>query len=147
MSNILTLRQSWLHLCFNMIFPPPHTHTHTHTFMINVATCFLFILFYACMFTFWLFLLLKTENQMIVPALKSLAWVIFTISMISVTLLRADSWVGWPNNNYCFHSIFSFNKKESLSCQFATYQRNALFEFLTSQTGQMAFSVFKVIIR
>ena len=75
---------------------------------------------------FLTFLLLKTENQMIVPALKSLAWVIFTISMISVTLLRADSWVGWPNNNYCFHSIFSFNKKESLSCQFANYQWNAV---------------------
>ena len=27
------------------------------------------------------------------------------------------------------------------------YRRNALFEFLTSQTGQMAFPIFKVIIR
>ena len=38
-------------------------------------------------------------------------------------------------------------KKEPESCQFATDRRNALFEFLTSQTGQMAFPIFKVITR
>ena len=32
------------------------------------------------------------------------------------------------------------------SCQFATYRQNALFEFLKSQTGQMAFPIFKVIV-
>ena len=46
-----------------------------------------------------------------------------------------------------FRSIFIFNKKEPQSCQFATYRRNALFEFLTSQTGKMAFPIFKVIMR
>ena len=77
--------------------------------------------------------------------------------------LKADSRVAWPNNlknilelfspykrktsNFRFRSIFIFNKKEFQSCQFATYRRNALFEFLTSQTGQMAFTVFKVIVR
>ena len=40
-----------------------------------------------------------------------------------------------------------FQQKEPQSCQFATYRRNALFEFLTSQTGQMTFTIFKVIIR
>ena len=49
--------------------------------------------------------------------------------------------------NFRFRSIFIFNKKEPQSCQFATYRRNALFEFLTSQTGQMAFLIFKVIMR
>ena len=44
-------------------------------------------------------------------------------------------------------SIFFYNKKEPQSCQFATYRRNALFEFLTSQTGEMTLPVFKVIIR
>ena len=39
------------------------------------------------------------------------------------------------------------NKKGSQSCQFATYRRKALLEFLTSQTGEMAFTIFKVIIR
>ena len=63
----------------------------------------------------------------------------------------------------CFRVIFSlknktiqfplsFNlylkkKKQPQSCQFATYWQNALFEFLTSQTGEMAFPIFKVIIR
>ena len=62
----------------------------------------------------------------------------------------------------CFRVIFSlkrktihfpisfslyFQQKDPQSCQFATYQRNALFEFLTSQTGQMDFTIFKVIIR
>ena len=46
-----------------------------------------------------------------------------------------------------FRSIFIFNKKEPQSFQFATYRRNALFEFLTSQIGQMAFPVSKVIMR
>ena len=32
-----------------------------------------------------------------------------------------------------------FQKKQPQSCQFATYRRNALFEFLTSKTGQIAF--------
>ena len=44
-------------------------------------------------------------------------------------------------------SIFNFNKNESQSCQFVIYQRNALFEFLTSQTEEMAFPIFKGIIR
>ena len=62
----------------------------------------------------------------------------------------------------CFRVIFSlkkktiqfplsfslyFQQKEPQICQFATYRRNALFEFLTSQTGQMAFPIFKVIMR
>ena len=42
-------------------------------------------------------------------------------------------------------SLFS-NKKWPQSCQFATYRRNGLFEFSTSQTGQMAFPIFKVIM-
>ena len=50
-------------------------------------------------------------------------------------------------SNFRFRSIFIFNKKERQSYQFATYQRKALFEFLTSQTGEMAFTVFNVIIR
>ena len=40
-----------------------------------------------------------------------------------------------------------FSKEEPQSCQFVTYRRNALFEFLTSQTGQMTFPIFKVIMR
>ena len=39
-----------------------------------------------------------------------------------------------------------FQLKRAQSCQFATYRRNDLFEFLTSQTGQMAFPIFKVIM-
>ena len=50
-------------------------------------------------------------------------------------------------SNFRFGSIFIFNKKEPQSCQFATHRRNAPFEFLASQTGQMAFIFFKVIIR
>ena len=46
-------------------------------------------------------------------------------------------------STFRFRSIFIFNKKETQSCQFATYRCNALFEFLTSQTGQ----IFKVIMR
>ena len=46
--------------------------------------------------------------------------------------------------NFRFCSIFIFNKKEPQSCQCATYRRNALFEFLRSQTGQMALPIFKV---
>ena len=76
--------------------------------------------------------------------------------------LKAGSRLGWPNIFKCFRVIFSLKKKiiqfplsfilylqkkEPQSCQFATYRRNALFEFLTSQTGQMAFLIFKVIIR
>ena len=38
-------------------------------------------------------------------------------------------------SNFRFDSIFIFNKKELQSCEFATYRRNALFVFLTSQTG------------
>ena len=43
--------------------------------------------------------------------------------------------------------MFIFNKKEPQSCQFATYRRNALYEFLTSQTGQKAFQISKVIMK
>ena len=50
-------------------------------------------------------------------------------------------------SNFRFRLIFIFNKREPQSCQFATYQRNALFEFLMSQTGKMAFPNFKVITR
>ena len=46
--------------------------------------------------------------------------------------------------NFRFRSFFIFNKKEPQSCQFATYQRNALFEFLASQTGEMAFTILKL---
>ena len=42
-------------------------------------------------------------------------------------------------SNFCFCSIFIFNKKD--------HQRNALLEFLTSQTEQMAFPIFKAIMR
>ena len=38
-------------------------------------------------------------------------------------------------SNFRFRSIFIFNKKEPQSCQFATQRRNALFDFLMSQTG------------
>ena len=44
-------------------------------------------------------------------------------------------------------NLYFQQKKEPQSCQFATYWQNALFEFLTSQTGQMAFPIFKVIMR
>ena len=52
-------------------------------------------------------------------------------------------------------SIFVFNKKEPQSCQFASYQRKALFEFLTSQIfhfSELPFDVtnfpfFRVIMR
>ena len=46
-------------------------------------------------------------------------------------------------------SLFSTKKSQEpkKSCQFATLRQNALFEFLTSQTGQKAFTIFKVIIR
>ena len=63
----------------------------------------------------------------------------------------------------CFRVIFSFKKKtsqfplsfnlyfqqkkEPQSCQFAIHRRKTLFEFLTSQTGQMAYVIFNVIIR
>ena len=43
----------------------------------------------------------------------------------------------WHPISDFIQSLFS-TKKEPQSCQFATYRRNALFEFLTSQTGQMA---------
>ena len=43
-------------------------------------------------------------------------------------------------------SLFS-TKMSSKSCQFGTYQRKVLFEFLTSQTGQVAFIIFKIITR
>ena len=46
-----------------------------------------------------------------------------------------------------FRSICILNKKEPHSGQFATCQQNAVFEFLMSQTGQMAFPIFKVIKR
>ena len=50
-------------------------------------------------------------------------------------------------SNFCFCSIFIFNKQEPQSCQFSTYSQNTQFEFLTPQTGQMAFPIFKVVIR
>ena len=50
-------------------------------------------------------------------------------------------------SNFRFHSIYIFNKKEPQSCQFGTYWRKALFEFLMSQTGKLAFTIFKVIIK
>ena len=50
-------------------------------------------------------------------------------------------------SNLRFRSIFIFNEKESRTCQFAAYRQNALFEVLTSQTGQMAFPIFKVMMR
>ena len=50
-------------------------------------------------------------------------------------------------SKFRFRTIIIFNKKEPQSCQFATYRKNALFEFLTSQTGPMAFPIFKVITR
>ena len=75
--------------------------------------------------------------------------------------LKADSRVGWANNflnvleffyflkKKAIQFLLSFNlyfqQKEPQSCQFATYRRKALIEFLTSQTGQMAFAIFKVI--
>ena len=77
-------------------------------------------------------------------------------------VLKADSPLGWliifkcfrfispwkrKLSNSRFRLIFIFIKKEPQSCQFATYRQNALFEFLTSQTGQMTFPSFKVIIR
>ena len=49
--------------------------------------------------------------------------------------------------NFRFRLIFIFNKKEPQSCQFANYRRKALFEFLTSETSEMAFKIFNVIIR
>ena len=49
--------------------------------------------------------------------------------------------------NFRFCLIFIFNKKEPQSRQFASYWRKALFEFLTSQTDKMAFTIFKVIVR
>ena len=42
-------------------------------------------------------------------------------------------------------NLYIQQKKETQSCQFASYRRNAL--FLTSETGQMTFTIFKVIIR
>ena len=53
----------------------------------------------------------------------------------------------FKNANFCFCSIFIFNKKEPQICQFVTYRQNALFEFLTSQTEKMVFPIFKVIMR
>ena len=50
-------------------------------------------------------------------------------------------------SNFRFRSIFIFNKKEAQSCLFATYRRNALFVFLTSETGEIAFPIFKVIMK
>ena len=49
-------------------------------------------------------------------------------------------------SDFRFRLIFIFNKNELQSCQFATYWRKVLFEFLTSQAGEMAFIIFKVII-
>ena len=49
-------------------------------------------------------------------------------------------------SNFRFCLIFIFNKKNLQGCEFATYWRKALFEFLTSQTGEMAFIIFNVII-
>ena len=45
---------------------------------------------------------------------------------------------------FCLISIFS--KKDPESCQFVTDCRKALFEFLTLQTGEMAFIIFNGII-
>ena len=50
-------------------------------------------------------------------------------------------------SNFRFRLTFIFNEKEHQSCQFANYWRKALFEILTSQTGEMAFITFSVIIR
>ena len=50
-------------------------------------------------------------------------------------------------SNFRFRLIFIFNKKEPQSRQFVTYWQKALFEFLTSQIGEMAFIIFSVIIR
>ena len=50
-------------------------------------------------------------------------------------------------SNFRFRSIFIFNKKVAQSCPFATYRRNALFVSLTSQTGEIAFPIFKVIMK
>ena len=62
--------------------------------------------------------------------------------------LKADSPISiqiiYPISAFVL-SLFS-NKKWPQSCQFATYRRNGLFEFSTSQTGQMAFPIFKVIM-
>ena len=75
-----------------------------------------------------------------------------------INCLKADSRVGWPNiflnvlelfsllkrklSNFRFRSIFIFNKKEPQSCQFATYWRNPLLEFLTSQNRTNDFYSF-----
>ena len=92
-------------------------------------------------------------------------FVVHTITYVYnfVAPLKVGSRVGWPNNflnvlqllsplkrklsNFFLRSIFIFNKKESRSCQFATYRRKTQFEFLASQTGRIAFTIFKVIIR
>ena len=53
--------------------------------------------------------------------------------------------------NQTIQFAFSFNlyfqQKDRQSCQLAAYWWKALFEFLTSQTGKMAFIIFNVIIR
>ena len=64
------------------------------------------------------------------------------LNVLEYFLLKKEN---YPIFRFC--SIFIFNKKEPQSCQFATYRRNALFEFLTSQTGQMAFPILKFIMR
>ena len=85
---------------------------------------------------------------------------VFTItkSLFKDALLGSDDLTIFQ----CFRVIFSlkkktiqfpllfnlyFQQKKPQSCQFATYRRNALFEFLTSQTGEMAFPIFKVSMR
>ena len=53
--------------------------------------------------------------------------------------------------NQTIQFSFSFNlyfqQNNLQSCQFATYWWKGLFEFLTTQTGEMAFIIFSVIIR
>ena len=80
--------------------------------------------------------------------------------VINVSFLEDFTYVlnGWPQP-LIFNTVFlKKSLKGGLSGRMAlqffkcfrvifSYEQNALFEFLTSQTGQMAFTVFKVIIR
>ena len=50
-------------------------------------------------------------------------------------------------SNFRFRLIFIFSRRELQSYQFATYWWKALSEFLTSQTGEIVFIIFNVIIR
>ena len=85
----------------------------------------------------------KLKLLMLVTLLK-LGCFSTTDNMVSTVKIRVIFSLKEKTIQFPFSLNLYFQQPQS--CQFATYQRNVLFEFLTSQTGQMSFPIFKVII-